>query len=58
MNHTYYYVTAIEDESGEWNIPIGEVLHVYEAEEVLPTKEELSEYAAESGFTFTDLSQI
>lgn len=58
MNHTYYYVTAIEDESGEWNIPIGDVLHVYEAEEVLPTKEELAEYAAESGFTFTDLSQI
>ena len=58
MNHTYYYVTAVEDETGEWNIPIGEILNVYEAEDVLPTKEELAAYAEEQGFTFTDLSQL
>lgn len=58
MNHTYYYVTAVEDETGEWNIPIGEILNVYEAEDVLPTKEELAAYAEEQGFTFTDLSQF
>lgn len=56
MNHAYYYVTAIEDASGKWDIPIGEVHKVYMAEEVLPTKEEMQAYAEEIGLTFTDLS--
>ncbi len=58
MNHSYYYVTAIEDTTGKWSIPVGDVYAVYKAEEVLPTKEEMQAYAAENGFTFTDLSTV
>lgn len=58
MNHTYYYVTAVEDTTGTWSIPVGETLYTYEAEEVLPSKEELQAYAEENGYVFKDLSQI
>lgn len=58
MNHAYYYVTAIEDKSGKWDIPIGEVHKVYMAEEVLPSKEEMQEYAKQAGIEFKDLSTM
>lgn len=58
MNHAYYYVTAIEDTTGKWDIPIGEVHRVYMAEEVLPTKDEMQAYAKETGIAFSDLSAL
>lgn len=57
MNHAYYYVTAVEDTSGKWSIPVGELYKVYMAEDVLPSKEEMQAYAQEVGLTFKDLSQ-
>ena len=56
MAHAYYYVTAVEDTTGKWDIPVGDVYAVYEGEEMLPTKEEMEQYAAENNYTFTDLS--
>lgn len=56
MAHAYYYVTAVEDTSGKWDIPIGEVYAVYEGDEMLPTKEDMEQYAAENNYVFTDLS--
>lgn len=56
MAHAYYYVTAVEDTSGKWSIPIGDVYAVYEGDEMLPTKEEMEQYAAENNYVFTDLS--
>lgn len=58
MNHSYYYVTAIEDTTGTWNIPIGDIFAIYKAEDVLPTKEEMQAYAEENQFTFIDLSVV
>lgn len=58
MNHAYYYVTAVEDTTGKWSIPIGDVYAVYMAEEVLPGKEEMEAYAAENGLDFVDLSTL
>jgi len=58
MNHSYYYVTAVEDTSGKWPVPVGEIYKVYKAEEVLPTKEEMQAYAEEIGLTFKDLSTL
>ena len=57
MNHTYYYVTAVEDTTGKWSIPVGEVYRIYKADEVLPTKEQMKAYAEEIGLTFKDLSE-
>lgn len=56
MNHAYYYVTAVEDTTGKWSIPIGELYKVYMGEDVLPTKEEMKAYAVEAGYEFKDLS--
>lgn len=56
MNHAYYYVTAVEDTTGKWPIPVGELYKVYMGEDVLPTKEEMEEYAKEAGYEFKDLS--
>ncbi|MCD8222956.1 MAG: ABC transporter substrate-binding protein [Clostridiales bacterium] len=56
MAHAYYYVTAIEDTTGKWSIPVGETYAVYEGADMLPTKEEVQEYCQEQGYTFTDLS--
>ncbi|MBE6012000.1 MAG: ABC transporter substrate-binding protein [Lachnospiraceae bacterium] len=58
MNHSYYYVTAVEDPTGTWSIPIGDVHAVYKAEEVLPTKEEMQAYAKDMGIEFKDLSEL
>ncbi len=58
MNHAYYYVTAVEDTTGKWSIPVGDVYKVYMAEEVLPTKEQMQDYASKNGLTFTDLSTL
>lgn len=56
MAHAYYYVTAVEDETGKWDIPVGDIYAVYEGDKMLPTKEEMEQYAAENNYTFTDLS--
>lgn len=58
MNHAYYYVTAVEDTTGKWSIPIGDVYAVYMAEEVLPSREEMEAYATENGLNFVDLSTL
>ena len=58
MNHAYYYVTAVEDTTGKWKIPVGDIYKVYMAEEVLPTKEQMQDYASKNGLTFTDLSTL
>lgn len=58
MNHAYYYLTAVEDPTGKWPIPIGEILNVYKAEDVLPSKEEMKAYAKEIGLPFKDLSEL
>lgn len=58
MNHAYYYVTAVEDTTGKWSIPIGEVYAVYRAEDVLPDKAEMEAYAKENGINFIDLSTL
>lgn len=58
MNHAYYYVTAVEDTTGKWSIPVGDVYAVYMAEEVLPGKEEMKAYADENGLNFVDLSTL
>lgn len=57
MAHAYYYVTAVEDESGKWSIPVGDVYAKYEGDEMLPTKEDVQAYAEENGYEFKDLSQ-
>lgn len=54
--HAYYYVTAVEDTTGKWSIPVGDVYAVYEGDEMMPTKEEMEQYAAENNYVFTDLS--
>lgn len=56
MNHAYYYVTAVEDTTGKWTIPIGDIYATYMAEEVLPSKEQMQDYAQKNGLTFKDLS--
>ena len=56
MAHAYYYVTAVEDTTGKWEIPVGEVYAVYTGDEMLPSKEDMQAYAAEMGYTFRDLS--
>lgn len=56
MNHSYYYVTAVEDTTGTWNIPVGDIYAIYKAEEVLPTKDEMKTYAEENDIIFKDLS--
>lgn len=56
MAHAYYYVTAVEDTTGKWSIPVGDVYAVYEGDEMMPTKEEMEQYAAENNYVFTDLS--
>lgn len=56
MAHKYYYVTAVEDTTGKWSIPVGEVYATYEGDEMLPTKEDMQAYAEEMGYTFKDLS--
>ena len=58
MNHAYYYVTAIEDPSGKWDIPIGDVIRVYMAADILPDKAEMIAYAQEVGLEFKDLSTL
>ncbi|MDD4849713.1 MAG: ABC transporter substrate-binding protein [Gemmiger sp.] len=56
MAHAYYYVTAVEDTTGKWDIPVGDVYAVYKGDEMLPSKEEMQSYAAEMGYAFKDLS--
>lgn len=56
MAHAYYYVTAVEDTTGKWSIPVGDVYAVYEGNEMLPSKEDVQKYAEENGYTFKDLS--
>lgn len=56
MAHAYYYVTAVEDTTGKWEIPVGEVYAVYEGDEMLPSKEDMIKYAEENGYVFKDLS--
>ncbi len=56
MAHAYYYVTAVEDTTGKWNIPVGDIYAVYEGNEMLPTKEDVQKYAEEMGYAFKDLS--
>ena len=56
MAHAYYYVTAVEDTTGKWSIPVGDVYAVYEGDEMMPTKEEMEQYAVENNYVFTDLS--
>lgn len=56
MAHAYYYVTAVEDETGKWEIPVGDVYAVYEGDEMLPSKEDMMKYAEENGYVFKDLS--
>ncbi len=56
MAHAYYYVTAVEDTTGKWSIPVGDIYAVYEGNEMLPTKEEVQKYAEEMGYAFMDLS--
>lgn len=58
MAHAYYYVTAVEDTTGKWSIPVGDVYAIYEGDEMLPTKEDMESYAAEMGYTFRDLSTL
>ncbi len=56
--HKYYYVTAVQDTSGKWSIPIGEVYATYEGDEMLPSKEDMIAYAKEMGYEFKDLSTL
>lgn len=56
MAHAYYYVTAVEDKSGKWSIPVGEIYKVYQGDEMLPSKEDVQGYAKEKGYSFKDLS--
>jgi ABC-type branched-subunit amino acid transport system substrate-binding protein len=56
MAHAYYYVTAVEDETGKWSIPVGEIYAVYTGDEMLPSKEDVQAYAEENGYEFRDLS--
>jgi len=57
MNHAYYYVTAVKDKTGKWKIPVGDVIKVYMADQVLPTKEQMQAYAKEMNLVFKDLSK-
>ena len=54
--HTYYYVTAVEDTTGKWEIPVGDVYAVYSGDEMLPSKQDMIDYANEMGYEFKDLS--
>ncbi|WP_312430060.1 ABC transporter substrate-binding protein [Lacrimispora sp.] len=56
MAHAYYYVTAVEDTTGKWDIPVGDIYAVYQGNEMLPSKEDVQKYAGDNGYTFTDLS--
>lgn len=58
MNHAYYYVTAVKDKTGKWSIPVGDIYKVYKAVDVLPTKDQMKEYASKNGLTFKDLSTL
>lgn len=58
MAHAYYYVTAVEDETGKWEIPVGELYAIYEGDEMLPSKEDMMQYAEENGYVFKDLSAL
>ncbi len=57
MAHAYYYVTAVEDTTGKWSIPVGDIYAVYEGDEMLPSKDEVKQYAEENGYAFKDLSE-
>lgn len=57
MAHAYYYVTAVEDTTGKWSIPVGEIYKVYEGDEMLPSKDDVKKYAEENGYVFKDLSE-
>ncbi len=57
MAHAYYYVTAVEDTTGKWSIPVGDIYAVYEGDEMLPSKDDVKKYAEENGYTFKDLSE-
>ncbi len=57
MNHAYYYVTAVEDTTGTWDIPIGDIYKVYMADDVLPNEDEMKAYAAEMNYTWKDIEQ-
>jgi len=56
MNHAYYYVTAVKDTTGKWKIPVGDILKVYMASDVLPSKDQMETYAKEMNIPFHDLS--
>lgn len=56
MAHEYYYVTAVEDTTGKWSIPVGDIYAVYGGDEMLPSKDEVKAYAEEQGYDFMDLS--
>lgn len=56
MAHAYYYVTAVKDTTGKWDIPVGDIYAVYQGNEMLPSKEDVQKYAEDNGYTFTDLS--
>lgn len=56
MAHAYYYVTAVEDTTGKWEIPVGEIYAVYTGDEMLPSKEDMQAYAAEIGYTCLGIS--
>lgn len=58
MNHSYYYVTAVKDTKGKWSIPVGDVYKVFKAADVLPTKDQMKDYANKNGLTFKDLSTL
>ena len=57
MAHAYYYVTAVEDTTGKWKIPVGEVYAVYEGDKMLPSKDDMKKFAEEKGYKFKDLSE-
>ena len=46
----------MEDTTGKWEIPVGEVYAVYEGDEMLPSKDDMIKYAEENGYVFKDLS--
>lgn len=57
MNHAYYYVTAVEDTTGKWDIPIGDIYKIYMADDILPGEDEMKAYATEMGYTWKDITQ-
>lgn len=58
LNNAYYYVTAVKDTTNKWSIPVGEIVKVYMADEILPSKDQMMAYAKEKGYTFKDLSTV